>query len=144
MYSSLWTELNVEHVVGQAAVIKQLDLNTCTLADAAGVDAIAYKFKIPFAVCVSGFAGWFTVDFAGSVPNPAPRRVHFSTGPEAGHTHWGQQVFYLMDPIDCTPDTEIHGTVALVRQQKNKRLYNVRIVNAVDDGEEKCLTYEMP
>ncbi len=92
IYSSLWTELHVEHVVGQPVIIKQLDLNTCTLADAAGVDAINYNFNIPFAVRVSGFAGWFTVDFTGSVRNPAPRRVHFSTGPEAGHTHWGQQV----------------------------------------------------
>ena len=28
LYSSLWTELKIEHVVGQAAEIKKLDLNT--------------------------------------------------------------------------------------------------------------------
>ena len=39
-----------------------------------------------------GFAGWFTVDFNGSVLTPATRRVTLSTGPEAGYTHWGQQV----------------------------------------------------
>jgi protein arginine N-methyltransferase 1 len=41
---------------------------------------------------ISGFAGWFTVDFNGSVQTPATRRVTLSTGPEAGYTHWGQQV----------------------------------------------------
>ena len=43
---------------------------------------------------MTGFAGWFTVDFNGSVETPATRRVTLSTGPEAGYTHWGQQVLY--------------------------------------------------
>lgn len=94
VYSSLWTELHPENVVGQPYVIKKLDLNTCTLADAECVRSTSYHFTVPFAMTVSGFAGWFTVDFAGSVPNPASRRVVLSTGPEMGYTHWGQQVFY--------------------------------------------------
>ncbi len=93
IYSSLWTELNADHVVGQPSVIKRLDLNTCTLVDSAGVDPAEFNFLVPFGVKVSGFAGWFTVDFVGSPEIPAVKRVHFSTGPEAGHTHWGQQVF---------------------------------------------------
>ena len=66
IYSALWTELQVEHVIGQAQVIKRLDLNTCTLADALGVPETPYEILIPFPVTVSGFAGWFTVDFNGS------------------------------------------------------------------------------
>ena len=46
---------------------------------------------------ILGFAGWFTVDFNGSVQTPAPRRVTLSTGPEAGYTHWGQQVCTDLD-----------------------------------------------
>ena len=92
IYSSLWTELSPEHVVGQPVVIKRLDLNTCTLEDALGVSPVEYRFEVPYPVRVSGFAGWFTVDFAGSVENPAEKRVTLSTGPEMGYTHWGQQV----------------------------------------------------
>ena len=94
IYSALWTELQVEHVIGQPVVIKRLDLNTCTLSDAAGVSKVPFSITVPFPVTVSGFAGWFTVDFNGSTATPATRRVSLSTGPEAGFTHWGQQVRY--------------------------------------------------
>lgn len=92
IYSSLWTELSNEHVVTQPIVIKRLDLNVCTLAEAECVHRMDYEFKAPFNITVSGFAGWFTVDFAGSTGSPVSRRVVLSTGPEVGYTHWGQQV----------------------------------------------------
>lgn len=144
VYSALWTELRIEHVIGEAVVMKRLDLNTCTLKDAEGVDAIDYSFNIPFAATVSGFAGWFTVDFNGSAASPAKKRIVLSTGPEVGTTHWGQQVFYLKDAVDCTPGTQLHGRVAMVRQDKNKRLYNLDLTLAVDDQAEEKFLYEIP
>ena len=145
IYSALWTELQVEHVIGQAQVIKRLDLNTCTLADALGVPETPYEILVPFPVTVSGFAGWFTVDFNGSKLTPATRRVNLSTGPEAGYTHWGQQVFYLNKPIDCSTDTKLHGSVEMIRQEKNKRLYNLRLASRVDDmAEPNVGVYEIP
>jgi protein arginine N-methyltransferase 1 len=95
IYSSLWTELRNEHVIGQPTIIKRLNLNKCTLADAVGVSITPYDIMIPFPVRISGFAGWFTVDFAGSQQKPVTKRVTLSTGPEVGYTHWGQQVFIL-------------------------------------------------
>jgi protein arginine N-methyltransferase 1 len=92
IFSSLWTELKNEHVIGQPMIMKQLDLTTCSLKDAECVNTISYDFEIPFPVTVSGFAGWFTTDFNGSKENPCKHRVILSTGPEAGYTHWGQQV----------------------------------------------------
>ena len=144
IYSALWTELQVENVIGQPQVIKRLDLNTCTLQDALGVTETPYEISIPFPVTVSGFAGWFTVDFNGSKLTPAPRRVNLSTGPEAGYTHWGQQVFYLNKPIDCSTDTKLHGVLEMVRQEKNKRLYNLRVANKVDDCDATVGVYEIP
>lgn len=144
VYSSLWTELRVEHVIGQPVVIKRLDLNTCTLKDAEGVDPIAYNFEIPFAVTVSGFASWFTVDFNGSALKPVNKRIVLSTGPEVGNTHWGQQVFYLKNAIDCSPGTKIGGMVAMVRQDKNKRLYNLDLSVQVDDSQPFKVLYEIP
>ena len=95
IYSALWTELRVEHVIGQPVVIKRLDLNTCTLADAEAVSAINYEISIPFPIRISGFAGWFTVHFNGSAESPVGSRVTLSTGPEVGYTHWGQQVYSI-------------------------------------------------
>jgi protein arginine N-methyltransferase 1 len=95
IYSGLWTELRPEHVIGQPVVIKHLDLNTCTLKDSEGVDPVKFNIEVPFPVTVSGFAGWFTTHFNGSNENPVQKRVVLSTGPEAGFTHWGQQVSYF-------------------------------------------------
>jgi protein arginine N-methyltransferase 1 len=92
IYSSLWTELKPEHVVGQPVVIKHLDLNVCTLKDAEAVEPCNFNIEIPFPITISGYASWFTVDFNGSTENPVSRRVILSTGPEMGYTHWGQQV----------------------------------------------------
>jgi type I protein arginine methyltransferase len=144
IYSSLWTELSNEHVISQPVVIKRLDLNTCTLEDALGVDPVDYRFDIPYPVRASGVAGWFTVDFAGSVENPAQKRVTLSTGPEMGYTHWGQQVFYWKNAVDCVPGTIISGQVSLVRQEKNKRLYNMDMTMKVDDHAPIRGVYEIP
>ncbi len=145
IYSSLWTELRIEHVIGQPVVIKQMDLNTCTIADAEMVHEVPFNINVPFPVTVSGYAGWFTVNFNGSVENPATKRVTLSTGPEMGYTHWGQQVFYLHDSVDCSTDTKLHGTVSMVRQDKNKRLYNLQLTHQVDEeGEPLKVVYEIP
>jgi type I protein arginine methyltransferase len=92
IFSSLWTELQPHHVLGDPIVIKRLDLNTCTIEDVLGVAQTPIRMEIPFPARCSGFAGWFTVDFVGSVDSPVSRRVTLSTGPEVGYTHWGQQV----------------------------------------------------
>jgi protein arginine N-methyltransferase 1 len=144
IYSSLWTELGVEHMVGQPCVIKRLDLNTCTLEDAECVRRVNYSFRAPYPITVSGFAGWFTVDFAGSAGSPVAKRVVLSTGPEVGYTHWGQQVFYLKDAIECTSDTAISGSLELIRQDKNKRLYSLLIDVSVDGSKPNSYRYEIP
>jgi protein arginine N-methyltransferase 1 len=144
VYSSLWTELRQEHVIGQPAVVKRLNLNTCTLEDSLGVDPTNYNITIPFPVRISGFAGWFTVDFAGSKDSPVAKRVTLSTGPEVGYTHWGQQVFYLEEPIDCSGEMVINGKIEMMRQEKNKRLYNVRLEYAADDAQTRTGIYELP
>ncbi len=144
IYSSLWTELRQQHVIGDPCVIKTLDLQTCTLEDASDVKPVAFSINIPFAVQVSGYAGWFTVDFAGSEGTPLTRCITLSTGPEAGYTHWGQQVFYFQEGINCTPDTRLHGELSMFRQEKNKRLYNVKFSMQVDDEAATEATYEIP
>lgn len=144
LYSSLWTELKIEHVVGQAAEIKKLDLNTCTIHDAECVRTVEFDITIPYPITVSGYAGWFVADFCGSVENPCTNKVRLSTGPEVGYTHWGQQVFYLPKALHCQTDTKLQGTMDMVRQEKNKRLYNVNLEFKVDGDEEFKGCYEIP
>lgn len=144
IHSGIWSQLGIEHVIGEPVEIKKLNLNTCTLLDAAGVDKTPYDIKIPFPIRISGYAGWFTVDFNGSEAKPVDKAVTLSTGPEAGHTHWGQQVFYFRDPIDCSADTKISGHVEMFRQDKNKRLYMIRVDTNVDEEFVVSQTYEIP
>ena len=115
--------------------MKEMDLNNCTVKEAEGVGLTPFEFTVPFPIDMSGYAGWFVCDFHGSKVNPVSRRVSLSTGPEAGYTHWGQQVFYLPDAIPCQMHTKLTGNLEMVRQQKNKRLYNVRINHRVDPSE---------
>ena len=72
------------------------------------------------------------------------KRVTLSTGPEMGYTHWGQQVFYLKEGLDMGGESKLHGSVEMIRQEKNKRLYNMRVELAVDDGQMTTGTYEIP
>ena len=55
------------------------------------------------------------------------------------------EVFYFKDPIDTSGDAHIHGHMEMVRQEKNKRLYNVRVSYAHDhDMEPITCIYEIP
>lgn len=144
LQSAIWFELAQEHIVSTPVIIKRLDLHTCTLQDVAGVDPTDFRFRVREDCAVSGFAGWFTTDFFGRNERPCPRPVTLSTGPEVGYTHWGQQVFYLMEPIECHSDSTITGSVAMVRQTKNQRLYNVPFSFKLDGGEEQSFVYELP
>ena len=121
IYSSLWTELQPHHILGDPVVIKRLDLNTCTIEDVLGVSETPVNMEIPFPARCSGFAGWFTVDFVGSTASPVSRRVTLSTGPEVGYTHWGQQVRLLFplsvrrsDPSLCRSSIFDHPSIALL------------------------------
>lgn len=161
--SSRWAELGPDCLLADPIVVKELDMHSCTVEDARGVGLDVGEDKgdgspIDFDIVgrrlsttatdsgdatadygaagpISGFAGWFTVDFksrtdemgriaAPKVSNPA----HLSTGPEMGYTHWGQQVFHLPSAIPLLPDqtTRIVGSLEMMRTKESARLYNVR------------------
>eukprot|EP00804_Cyclotella_cryptica_P026079 CCRYP_013940-RA/>CCRYP_013940-RA protein AED:0.07 eAED:0.07 QI:171/1/1/1/1/1/3/396/500 len=152
--SSRWAELGTGCLLAAPCVVKELDMHVCTVEDARGVglamgqdegSGVPFDFDIEgrrhddghgmAGSSVSGFAGWFTVDFksrsddagrdaAPQVPNPA----YLSTGPEMGYTHWGQQVFHLPAAIPVLADqtTRIQGTMEMMRTKESARLYNVR------------------
>jgi len=153
--SSIWCELNGDQVIGQPAAVKHLDLHTCTIKEALGVDPAPFSFTTDVPAKVSGFAGWFDTDFAGSEENPASEVVTLSTAPAIGYTHWGQQVFFLEEAIDLEPEDVISGTMEMKRQKASveregsERLYDVTVkfrVKRKDGGPSPLVTivYEMP
>ena len=54
------------------------------------------------------------------------------------------QVFYFEEPVDCSGETKLSGTVEMIRQEKNKRLYNLKVVSSTDDGAPITAIYEIP
>lgn len=125
--SSQWMELDGEQVVSTPVVVKSFDLNTCTIADALGVDNASFSFTVDKASRVSAFAGWFDAVFAGSPSSPCTEVVTLSTHPRVGYTHWGQQVFFLEDAIDLEPEDELVGTMSMYRTKDSARLYHVAV-----------------
>jgi len=149
-----WVELWGECVVGAPVVVKEIDLLTCTQPEIAGVDLQPFECPITTEgpVRMSGFAGWFTTDFKGHAAEALPSHVVLSTAPDNGYTHWGQQAFYLQNPLDVYPGDVVKGNFKMVRQRDNIRLYNVHLDYSVRrraeaGGEELPPThvkYEMP
>jgi len=141
--SSYWVQLDHDAILAPPIIVKTLDLAVCTLEDAKGVDEAEFSFDIESSGSgaddeeeINGFAGWFTVDFqsrtdevgkqfGAKMTNP----VHFSSSPEMGDTHWGQQAFYFPSaiPIQSNGKVKIDGTMEMIRSKENARLYNVKL-----------------
>ena len=151
LLTSQWMELNESHQVGEPAVIKEYVMKTCTFADSLGVEKSPFEFAIDEDERISGFAGWFNSDFNykdSAFGDLAAEPVVLSTGPENGYTHWGQQVFYLKDGLDCEAGDIIKGDISLVRQKGNQRLYDIVVsVQHVREGKvlsDQNMKYDMP
>ncbi|CAN0109972.1 unnamed protein product [Ectocarpus sp. 6 AP-2014] len=150
--SSLWRELAGHQVVSEPVTVKELDLHTCSLEDTKGLEKTLFSFPLrDGAPPVTGFAGWFDVSFRGrDGVAPLQRPVDFSTAPAAGYTHWGQQVFYLQEPVVAAEDATVEGTVSMVRQANNPRLYNVKVEHRLSfasgtaDSQQVSGVYKIP
>lgn len=143
LLSSRWAELPRNAVMAPPSVVKRLDMITCTLEDSKGImagdDGSYFDFDIDTrnapAQSISGFAGWFDADFksrtdeGGSKAPKLSNPSYLTTGPEAGYTHWGQQVFHAMSsiPLIHGETTRIQGSLEMTRSKDNARLYNCRI-----------------
>ncbi|CAN7994259.1 unnamed protein product [Ixodes pacificus] len=80
----------------QPALVKSLDLNTCSVADINFTSDFVFEVA-PVADEITAFAGYFESAFELPVP------VVLSTSPQAEPTHWKQTVFLLEQPIAVQP-----------------------------------------
>jgi len=150
--SSVWCELKPSDLLTEPIIIKEINCNTCTLEEIKAVDfQFSLKIHRKFAgkkgnfggrnnnrnrnfsetPKLTGFAGWFDVDFKGSTQNPAVANVTLSTAPHVGYTHWGQQCFLLHPPVDPVDGDTIEGSIVIVRRKENQRLMNVEISHKI-------------
>ncbi|XP_062228002.1 protein arginine N-methyltransferase PRMT10 [Phragmites australis] len=124
--SSIWNNLHPNQVIGQAAVIKEIDCLTATVDDIREVRA---QVMLPISLDearLAALAGWFDVHFRGSKQNPAVEEVELNTAPnERGGTHWGQQVFLLKPPLKVTRGDSVKVSFSMVRSKENHRLMDM-------------------
>jgi protein arginine N-methyltransferase 1 len=101
-------------VVTNSCLLREIDLQTCTVAD--------IPFEAPFNLqikkndYVQALVTFFNIEFT-----KCHKRVGFSTAPEAPYTHWKQTVFYLEDYITAKKGEEIFGIFRMRPNLRNKR-----------------------
>mmetsp|Transcript_29217 Transcript_29217/g.87364 ORF Transcript_29217/g.87364 Transcript_29217/m.87364 type:complete len:381 (+) Transcript_29217:1458-2600(+) len=132
-----WMELQANQLLAPPVRVAEIDLNVCSLEDAAGVHSRPFRFPVPLVRCVA-FAGWFDAYFEGSADEPAPNPVTLATAPADGYTHWGQQVFFVPPtPVAAALEDAVGegapgppatcGTLSVTRQEGSVRLYDVAV-----------------
>jgi len=124
--SSIWNNLHPNQVIGQPAVIKEIDCLTATVDE---IQEVRAQVMLPISLegtRLSALAGWFDVHFRGSTQNPAVEEVELNTAPdEQGGTHWGQQVFLLTPPLKVSKGDNVNVSFSMVRSKENHRLMDM-------------------
>jgi len=101
-------------VVTTPAMIKEIDIQTCTKDD--------IPFDSPFTLQIKrndyaqALVTFFNIEFT-----KCHKRIGFSTAPEAPYTHWKQTVFYMEDAITAKKGEEIYGVFRMKPNERNKR-----------------------
>jgi len=141
VYNAVWRELQMQEMVGEAAQIGAWDLSRVTAEQVQGVEKTSFRLSVPELMrgsegevrrtprplSLSGFAGWFTVQFNGSNEFPAARPVELSTAPEMGYTHWGQEVCFLRHALSVYAGDTVSGSMSMTRRKDNKRTYQIEL-----------------
>ncbi|VAH98228.1 unnamed protein product [Triticum turgidum subsp. durum] len=126
--SSIWNNLHPNQLIGQPAVVKEMDCLTATVEEIREVRA---QVTLPInqdRTRLAALAGWFDVHFRGSKQNPAVEEVELNTAPdENGGTHWGQQVFLMTPSPRVNEGDSVNVSFSMVRSKENHRLMDMDI-----------------
>ncbi|KAG8093965.1 hypothetical protein GUJ93_ZPchr0012g20760 [Zizania palustris] len=138
--SSIWNNLRPNQVIGQAAIVKEIDCLTATVDE---IQEVRAQVTMPISedmTRLAALAGWFDVHFRGSKQNPAAQEVELSTAPdENGGTHWGQQVFLLTPPLKVNEGDTVKVSFTMVRSKENRRLMDLEFTYELHESSGKQL-----
>ncbi|WVZ20905.1 hypothetical protein V8G54_008227 [Vigna mungo] len=126
--TSLWNNLHPHQVIGTAAIIKEIDCLTATVAD---IEKVRSNFSLSITMETAklcGFGGWFDVHFRGRSEDPAKQEIELTTAPSVDYgTHWGQQVFLLHPPMNLSEGDDLKVSFLMSRSKANHRLMEVEL-----------------
>ncbi|KAL4571503.1 hypothetical protein LXL04_018263 [Taraxacum kok-saghyz] len=126
LQTSLWNSLHPNQVIGTPAILKEIDCLKVTVEDILKVEASVKSLVTKEDTWLSGFGGWFDVQFKGSEENPAECNVELTTAPSQDDgTHWGQQVFVLHPCVRVKEGEEVYVNFSMTRAEDNHRLMKV-------------------
>nr|GLL20536.1 protein arginine N-methyltransferase PRMT10 [Ipomoea trifida] len=126
LQTSLWSNLHPNQVIGEPAIIKEIDCLTSTVDDIRNVRGSVSSLITAEIARLCGFGGWFDVHFKGRDDNPVKQEVELTTAPsEEFGTHWGQQVFLLHPPKRVCNGDDIRIKFDMIRSKQNHRLLEV-------------------
>lgn len=108
-----------EYVVTDRALLKTLDINTCSFEECY-FDS-AFTLTANRDTVVTALIGYFDVAFDLEHP------VSFSTGPYSTATHWQQTVFYLPNPVKLKAGEKLDGNLKCMMHSENSRGLKVEI-----------------
>ncbi|KAK7354294.1 hypothetical protein VNO80_19753 [Phaseolus coccineus] len=128
LQTSLWNNLHPHQVIGTAAIIKDIDCLTATVAD---IEKVRSNFSLSITIentKLCGFGGWFDVHFRGRSEDPAEHEIELTTAPSVDYgTHWGQQVFLLHPPMHLSEGDDLKVSFLMSRSKENHRLMEVEL-----------------
>ncbi|KAI9117554.1 hypothetical protein K1719_011720 [Acacia pycnantha] len=128
LQTSMWSDLKPNQIIGTAAVIKEIDCLTATVAD---IKEVTSKFSSSITTentKLCGFGGWFDVHFRGRVEDPAGQEIELTTAPSVDHgTHWGQQAFLLHPALHVSKGDHLSISFFMDRSKENHRLMEVEV-----------------
>ncbi|CAH9102968.1 unnamed protein product [Cuscuta epithymum] len=126
LQTSLWGSLHPNQVIGQPAIIKEIDCLTSTVKDIVNLRSSFSSLITAENTRLCGFGGWFDVHFKGRVDNVVKQEVELTTAPsEEFCTHWGQQVFLLHPPRNVSKGDNLIINFGMNRSKENHRLLEV-------------------
>ncbi|GAV72845.1 PRMT5 domain-containing protein [Cephalotus follicularis] len=126
LQTSLWNNLHPHQVIGTAAIVKEIDCLTATVADILEVRSTFSSLITVENTRLCGFGGWFDVHFRGRREDPAAKEIELTTAPSIENsTHWGQQVFLLHPPVRVSVEDALDVSFSMNRSKENHRLMEV-------------------
>jgi|EP00908_Phaeocystis_cordata_P015516 protein arginine N-methyltransferase 1 len=125
MQTTQWCQVHESEVIGERFAVIDFGVDTVELEQLQVITA-PFSCEVHHETELSGFGGWFDVQFNGSDGSPAPSPVTLSTAPGA-QTHWAQQVFLVSPPQPVQQGDVLEGVVSVRRQKQNHRLLWVQI-----------------